>query len=73
MASGYIEIHIKCPYYRCTDANRIRCEGAFPKTACITTFKDKAEMAAVIKTFCCDNFEVCPVYQAANKKYEKEE
>jgi len=73
MASSFMESHIKCPYYRFFDANKIRCEGTFFNSVNITTFKNKEEMQAVLKNLCCYQYELCPVYQAAKRKYDREE
>lgn len=67
---SFIDSKVTCPFYRGIDPLRIKCEGCFAETKTALIFKTNEDRQAVLEQCCCDNYKLCPLYWAANRKYE---
>ena len=77
MASNYLNPYVNCKYFKTADdSNRVTCRGPVEKSSLIFRFDDnntkKQDLKIQMKTFCCDKFENCEIYQMLKKIYEEE-
>ena len=73
MAGSYIQVFVKCPFYKYDDgANRVVCEGLTGDDSSITAyFKKKEDFETQMRVFCCENFSKCEIYRGLMTKYEE--
>ena len=77
MASNYLNPYVNCKYFKTADdSNRVTCRGPVERSSLIFRFDDnntkKQDLKIQMKTFCCDKFENCEIYQMLKKIYEEE-
>ncbi len=68
--SQFIAVDVLCPFFLAADTNRIKCEGPFKHTKSTVAFKSPVGLKDTMADYCCRNYEQCPIYAAAAKKYE---
>ena len=73
MPSGsYIQADVLCPFY-ITDKARppvIKCEGIQPDLTISLMFVYKNTKLDFMNTYCCKEYEKCPLFDIIYKKYE---
>ena len=71
---GYWELAIKCPFYKRTEKKkqRIICEGISRNTRLTLVFFQCGDEERVrhLKTYCCGEYEKCPLFRAASERFE---
>ena len=77
MGTNWLDSYVKCPYYRNANSeNRITCDGVSDSSQLEWKFTDKknskADLSIQLKTFCCDRYQNCEVYQMLRQIYEEE-
>lgn len=77
MGTNWLDSYVKCPYYRNANSeNRITCQGVADSSQLEWKFTDKknskADLSIQLKTFCCDRYQNCEVYQMLRQIYGEE-
>lgn len=58
----YMSTSALCPYYKCESKQKIVCAGPKPLTCIHYTFGDAAECKKHKSTFCCAEYQRCPIH-----------
>ena len=66
-------IDVQCPFYICSGAEKIVCEGILPDTKDSIKYTCPKDKAKQFWDFCCGCFEKCERYAPIASKYEEEE
>jgi len=70
--STFTDTTALCPFYKASENQKIRCEGVIPEAISATTmFKNNTDRDAILEQCCNNNYKLCPMYWAINKKYER--
>ena len=77
MSSNYLNPYVQCPFFQyADDSHRITCQGPVEDSDLTWKFKNKKtqrmDLRIQMKTFCCDKFQNCEVYQMLRNIYEEE-
>ena len=74
MPTPYETAHVKCPFYRKHDANRIVCEGLAECNTINLVYGNQADRMKYMVNVCNDTLESrdCPIYIMLMQKYEEE-
>lgn len=74
MPTKWQDYYANCYYYRNTDSrSQITCQGVADSSSIVWKFRTKADLQIQFRTFCCDKYKNCEVYQMLKKIYESEE
>lgn len=76
MATNWRDLYAKCPFYlRYCYANGgwvINCQGVTDASILQWRFRRKQDFEIQQRTFCCDKFERCEVYEMLEKTFEED-
>lgn len=73
MATNWYDFYAQCPYYNGTDSKKhITCQGVADSSSLRWIFRQKSDLEIQIKTYCCDKFPYCDVYQMLKQIYEED-
>lgn len=59
---------VKCPFYKDETRNTIRCEGIF-SNAISNNFERALKKNSHKSTYCCKDYQSCPLYKSVYAKY----
>lgn len=69
--SSFTDTAAVCPFYKAADNLKIRCEGVIPETkSTLSFFKNNSDRDSIMEQCCFNNYKICPMYWAINRKYE---
>ena len=69
----YLQSFVRCPFYRRDDGKRrIVCEGIIDDSSIYLTFRYDNLFKRQIRTFCCEHYKNCEIYQMLQEKYQDE-
>jgi len=70
--SSYMRVHVQCPFYKGDEKRRrVICEGLVDHSTLSLSYGSAKDFQIQMKTFCCDHFQYCEVYQMLmNSKYD---
>ena len=63
---------ILCPFYKFSDKKMVLCEGPRERSSLALRYYRGEDMLKHRREYCELNYEKCPLYELANKKYETE-
>lgn len=77
MGSNYLNPYVKCKFFKTADdSNRVTCKGPVEDSSLIFRFDNKDtkrnDLKIQMKTFCCDRYQNCEIYQMLRQIYEEE-
>lgn len=62
---------VQCPFYHRDDGhNTVTCEGIMDDSEIILAFSHPEDFEKQMEVFCCQYYEKCELYRAAEDKYE---
>lgn len=76
MATNWHDVYAQCPFYRrCCIKGQwiITCQGVTDASNLQWRFRTKQDLEIQFRTFCCDKFERCEVYEMLKKTFEEDE
>ena len=74
MATVWYDHYAGCPYYKRSDGKRdVICEGPCDDCDLILRKKNHDAFLIQVKTFCCDKYKNCEVYQMLKQIYEDDD
>lgn len=62
---------IKCPFYKSSSSNTIKCEGLVEHSSIVLTYESKKERDKQTKIFCENLYDHCEINMLLMKKYEQ--
>ena len=69
----YLQSFVRCPFYRRDDGKRrIVCEGIIDDSSICLIFRYDNLFKRQIRTFCCEHYKNCEIYQMLQEKYQDE-
>lgn len=72
--SSWYDQYAQCPYYHGTDVKtQITCDGVTDGCKLRWIFASRDHVKIQLKTFCCDRYKNCEVYQLLRQIYEDDE
>ena len=73
MATVWYDHYAECPFYLGTDSKKqITCQGVADSSNLCWKFKNRDDLLIQIKTFCCDKYENCEVFQMLKQIHEED-
>lgn len=72
MPCNWVEVDVHCPFYRRIEGRSLCCEGPWQKTGVRVSFPGQRAMTEHMQRLCQGRFCQCPLYQAAQARYESE-
>lgn len=74
MATVWYDHYAKCEYYKHSDGkNKVVCMGLVEKSKQTHEFENTDDFKIQVKTFCCDKYKNCEVYQMLKQIYEDDD
>ena len=74
MATVWCDHYAKCPYYRHSDCKtKVICDGLCSGCSLILRYGKQEDLLIQVKTFCCDKYKYCEVYQMLKQIYEDDD
>lgn len=69
MSTSYMFVHVKCPFFKGEEKNKIRCEGVQEGASCIQQYRKMEQKEKWMGRYCCENYKNCRIYKMLEKKY----
>ena len=74
MATVWYDHYAKCPYYKRSDCKKqVTCDGLCDGCSLILRYDRQEDLLIQVKTFCCDKYKTCEVYQMLKQIYEDDD
>lgn len=74
MATVWYDHYAQCPYYRHSDCKKtLICQGVADTSTLCWKFDRTEDLLIQVKTFCCDRYKNCEVYQMLKGIYDDNE
>ena len=69
---SWTDADVQCPFYICDDRHlrTVTCEGFGDDFSNILRFRDNTGRNRHMGRYCVSGYTMCPVFRAANEKYE---
>lgn len=70
MATNYIAMRVRCPFYKDDEGVKLKCEGAaLGSLSTHLIFADSKRRREYMDSRCCGDFKSCPVAKEIYQKY----